>query len=84
MGEIPLHANVQDKEAAVKVTLKDLLWIPGLPCRVLSTRTIWYDKGEFVDSGTKESYFRFRKDRPKIALAEPCRHRYMGLATMRH
>ena len=30
MGEMPLHVKVQGKEAPIKVTLKDGLWIPGL------------------------------------------------------
>ena len=30
MGEMPLHVKVQGKEAPIKVTLKDVLWIPGL------------------------------------------------------
>ena len=62
--------NVQGKEASIKVTLKDVFWIPGLPCRLLSTGTVRRDEGEFVDSGTKKSYLRFRKDGPKIFLAE--------------
>lgn len=73
MGEIPLHVNVQGKKPAIKVTLKGVLWIPGQPCQLLSTRTIRRDKVEFADSRT-EGYLRFRKNGPKITLAESCRH----------
>ena len=70
MGEIPLLVSVRGKEAPVEVTLEDVLWVPGLPCRLLSTGSIRRDGGEFVDSGTKESDLRFRQDGPKIPLAE--------------
>ena len=50
--------------------LRDVCWVPGLPCRLLSTGTIRRDEGRFVDSGRKESYLRFRKDGLKIPLAE--------------
>ena len=53
------------------MTLKDVLWVPGLPCRLLSTGSIRRDGGEFVDSGRKKSYLRFRQeDGPKTPLAE--------------
>ncbi|CAM9872319.1 unnamed protein product, partial [Sphacelaria rigidula] len=58
MGEISLHVSARGKVAPAKVTLKDVLWVPGLPCRLLSTGTIRRDGGEFVDSGRKESYLR--------------------------
>ena len=70
MGEIPLHVSVRGKEAPAQVTLKDVLWVPGLPCQLLSTGSIRRDGGEFVDSGRKESYLRFRQDGPKIPLAK--------------
>ena len=70
MGEIPLHVSVHGKEAPAQVTLRDVLWVPGLPCRLLSTGSIRRDGGEFVDSGRKECYLRFRQDGPKIPLAE--------------
>ena len=70
MGEIPLHVKVEAKEAPTKVTLKDVLWISGLPCRLLSAGTIRRDGGEIVDSVTKKSYLRLRKDGPKIPLAQ--------------
>ena len=70
MGEIPLRVNVQGKEAPIKVTLKDVVWIPGRPCELLSTGTIRRDGREFVESGTNKSYLRFRKDGQKIPLAE--------------
>ena len=38
--------------------------------RLLSTGSIRRDGGEFVDSGGKESYLRFRQGGPKILLAE--------------
>ena len=70
MGDMPLHVEVQGKEAPIKVTLKGLLWIPVLPCRLLSSGTIRRDGGEIVDSGTKKSCLRFRKYGPKIPLTE--------------
>ncbi|CAM9581103.1 unnamed protein product [Sphacelaria rigidula] len=70
LGEIPLHVNARGKVASAKATLKDVLWVPGLPCRLLSTGTIRRDGGEFMDFGRKEIYLRFRKDGPKIPIAE--------------
>lgn len=49
--EIVLHMNMQDKEATIKVTLKELLWIYELPCRLVSTATICglrYEGEDFV------------------------------------
>ena len=45
MGQMPLHMKIQGKEAPIKVTLKGVMWIPGLPCRLLSTGTIRRDGG---------------------------------------
>lgn len=69
MGEMPLAVNVQGQEAPVMDILKDVLWIPGLPCQLSSTGRIRRDGEEFGDSGKKESYLQFRKDEPKIPLA---------------
>ena len=55
MGEISLHMSGRSKEAPVKVTLKDILGVSGLPCRMLSTRIIRPDGGEVAESGRKES-----------------------------
>ena len=69
MGEMSLHLKVQGKEAPIKVTLKDVLWIPAIPWRLSSTG-IRRDGGDFVNSGTKKSYLPFRKGEPKIPLAD--------------
>lgn len=58
-----------NSEAPVKVKVKNVLWIPRRPCRMLSTGTIWRDR-EFMDPGTKESYLRFRNDGAKITLGK--------------
>ena len=60
--------NVQGKETPIKVALKDILWIPGLPCRLLSIGTVQRDGREFVESGTKENYFRLKEDVLEIPL----------------
>ena len=70
MGEMSLHVHGHSKEAPTRVTLKDVPWIPGLPCRLLSTGTVRRRGGELADSGTKKSCLRFKKDGPKIPLAE--------------
>ena len=70
MGDMQLDVKVRGKEAPIKDVLKDVLWIPGVPCRLVSTATIRRDGGELVDSGTKKRNLRFRKDGPKIFLAQ--------------
>ena len=70
LGEMPLRVKVKGRDDLTEVTLKNVLWVPGIPCRILSTGTIRRDGGEFVDSSTKDCYLRFTKDGPKILLDE--------------
>lgn len=65
-GEMPPHVKVQGTGTMADVTLKDVLWVPGRPYRLLSTEDIRRDGGELVDSGRKDGYPRYRKDGPKI------------------
>ncbi|CAN0021700.1 unnamed protein product, partial [Choristocarpus tenellus] len=50
------------------VVLKDVLWVPGLPCRILSMGSIRRNGGEFMDSQTKERYLWASKNSPKKNL----------------
>ena len=57
---------VQENGKAMEVTIKDVLWVPELPCRLLSTRSLRRHGGEFVDSGIRKSHITLRKGGPKI------------------
>ena len=67
---MPLRVKVKGKDDLTEVTLKNVLWAPEIPCRILSTGTIRRDGGEFIDSSTKDCYLRFKKDEPRILLDE--------------
>lgn len=67
MGGMSLLVNIQSKEAPIKVALKDVLWLPGISCRPLSTGKRFRVTEENLWT---QSYLRFRKDGRKILLAE--------------
>ncbi|CAN0495127.1 unnamed protein product, partial [Discosporangium mesarthrocarpum] len=50
--------------------LKNVPWVPGLPCRLLSTDVLRRDGGEFVDSGIRKSYLQLSGKTLKIPLEE--------------
>ena len=52
------------------VVLKNVLWVPGLPCRLLSTGVIRREGGEYVDSSLQKSYIRLKHGAHKIMLEE--------------
>ena len=47
----------QSKEASTKITLKNVPWIPGLPCRLLNTRTIRRDGEESMTAVRRRATF---------------------------
>ena len=70
MGDMPIKVKIRGKDDRIAVMLKDVLWVPGIPCRLLSTGTIRRNGGEFVESSSKQSYLRIERNGPKITLNE--------------
>lgn len=64
------HVNVQGREVLLNVTPTDALSIPGPPCPLLNIGVIRHEGGNFVNSRTKESHFRFRNDGSKFPVAK--------------
>lgn len=56
-GELALKGMAQGTAKLVMVVLKDILWVPGLPCRLLSIGAIRSDGGELVDFRAKAIYY---------------------------
>ncbi|CAN0439419.1 unnamed protein product [Discosporangium mesarthrocarpum] len=59
-----------DKGKTTSLMLQGVLWVPGLPCRLLSTGCVRRKGGEFVDSGIRRSYIKPSRDARKIYLVE--------------
>ena len=69
-GEILLHNVEHSKGPPLTITLKDVLRVPGLPCRLLSTGAIRRDGGEYFDSSSQTSYILIKHGGLKISLEE--------------
>lgn len=67
-GEIRVLIPASGKRLEIRV--RDVLLITALSCRVLNTRAIRRDGGDFVDSGYKRSHIVVRKSGPKFNLEE--------------
>lgn len=50
-----IKLKVQEKDKAVEVGIKDVLWVSELPCRQLSTGSVRRQGGGSVDSGTRKN-----------------------------
>ena len=65
-----IKLRVQEKSKAVEVRMNDVLWVPELACRLLSTGSIRRHGGEFVDSEIRRNHIALGKGGPKIDLDE--------------
>lgn len=52
----------------VEICIKGVLWVPGLPCRLLTTGAIRWHGGKHVDSGYRRSLITLRRGGPRIEL----------------
>ncbi|CAN0064261.1 unnamed protein product [Choristocarpus tenellus] len=66
-GDMVLMVTVKNSKPT-RVVLKDVLWVPGLPCRILSTGTIRRNGRGCMGLGTKESYLKTSKNSSKISV----------------
>ncbi|CAN0470183.1 unnamed protein product, partial [Discosporangium mesarthrocarpum] len=57
VGEMALEVT-DDKAKTTSLMLQGVLWVPGLPCRLLSKGCVRRKRGEFVDSGIRRSYIK--------------------------
>lgn len=68
IGVIKLILPWKDKE--VEVRIKDVLWVPELPCRFISTGSTRQHVDKFVDSSIRENQIILGKSEPEIELDE--------------
>ncbi|CAN0454030.1 unnamed protein product [Discosporangium mesarthrocarpum] len=68
LAEEYLSLWISSQRGSAQLTLKDMLFIPEVPFRLLSTGALRRTGGEFHDSGIDKSYLRTGHSGPKIKL----------------
>lgn len=53
-----VNVTAQGTSRLAMLVLKDVLWVPGLPCPLMSTGAFRREGGEFADCGAQASYIR--------------------------
>lgn len=61
---------LMQKRKMVEIYIKNVLWVPGLPCLLLSVETIIGHRAELVNSEYQRIHMTLRRCRPAIQLEE--------------
>lgn len=68
VGEMCFQATGERNGILFTVTVKDILWVIGLPCRVLGPGAIRRDGGKFVDFSAQMSFVVCKKGEQEVDL----------------